>query len=42
MMQIDAGQDEQPARHDAAGGAVHQPADIGRKLLCLGPGNSMQ
>ena len=32
----DAGQDEQPAGHDAAGGPVHQPADIGRKLLCLG------
>ena len=31
----DAGQDEQPAGHDAAGGPVQQPADIGRKLLRL-------
>ena len=34
----DAGQDEQPAGHDAAERAVHQPADIGRELLRLGPG----
>jgi hypothetical protein len=32
----DAGEDEETARHDAAGGAVHQPADIGRELLRLG------
>jgi hypothetical protein len=34
----DAGQDEQAAGHDAAGGPVQQPADIGRKLLRLGAG----
>ena len=33
----DAGQDEQPAGHDAAEGAVHQPADVGGELLRLGP-----
>ena len=33
----DAGQDEQAAGHDAAGGPVQQPADIGRKLLRLRP-----
>ena len=32
----DAGQDEQPARHDAAERAMHQPADIGGELLRLG------
>ena len=32
------GQHEQPARHDAARGAVHQPADVGGQLLRLGPG----
>ena len=32
----DAGQDEQPARHDAAERAMHQPADVGGKLLRLG------
>ena len=31
-------QDEQSARHQAAGGAMHQPADIGCKLLRLGSG----
>ncbi len=34
----DAGHDEQAAGHDAAGGPVHQPADIGRKLLRLRAG----
>ena len=34
----DAGQDEQPAGHDATARAVHQPADIGRELLGLGTG----
>ena len=29
------GSDEQPAGHDAAERAVHQPADIGRELLRL-------
>ena len=33
----DAGQDEQPACHDAAERAVHQPADVGSQLLRLGP-----
>ena len=33
----DAGQDEEPARHQAAGGAMQQPPDIGRKLLRFGP-----
>ena len=33
----DAGQDEQAAGHDAAGGPVQQPADIGRELLRLRP-----
>lgn len=33
----DAGQDEQSSRHDAAAGPVQQPADVGRKLLGLGP-----
>ena len=31
----DAGQDKKPAGHDAAGGPVQQPADIGRELLRL-------
>jgi hypothetical protein len=31
----DAGQDEQAAGHDPASGTMHQPADIGRKLLRL-------
>ena len=34
----DAGQDEQAAGHDAAGGPVHQPADIGGELLRLRSG----
>jgi hypothetical protein len=34
----DAGHDEQPAGGNCAGPAVHQPADIGRQLLGLGPG----
>ena len=34
----DAGQDEQPARHDAAERAMHQPADVGGKLLRFGTG----
>ena len=33
----DAGQDEQAAGHDAAGGPVQQPADIGGELLRLRP-----
>ena len=33
----DAGQDEQAAGHDAAGGPVQQPADIGRELLRFRP-----
>ena len=33
----DAGQNEQAARHNAAGSSVQQPADIGGKLLRLGP-----
>ena len=37
-----AGQDEQAARHDPAARAMHQPADIGGKLLCFGTGSSMQ
>ena len=32
----DAGQDEEAARHQPARSSVHQPADIGRKLLRLG------
>lgn len=31
----DAGQDEQSARHQPAGSAMHQPADIGCELLRL-------
>ena len=31
----DAGNDKKPAGNDAAEGAVHQPADIGRELLRL-------
>ena len=34
----DAGHHEQAAGHDAAERAMHQPADIGRKLLRLGAG----
>ncbi len=34
----DAGYDEKPAGNDRARPAVHQPADIGRKLLRLGSG----
>ena len=34
----DARQDEQPARHQAAARAVHQPADISGQLLRLGTG----
>ena len=34
----EAGEDEEDAGHDAAERAVHQPADIGRELLRLGPG----
>ena len=34
----DAGQDEQPAGHDAAARAMHQPADISGELLGLGAG----
>ena len=30
------GQHEQRAGHDAAGRPVHQPADVGGKLLCFG------
>ncbi len=33
-----AGQDEENAGGEAAAGAVQQPADIGRKLLRLRPG----
>ena len=32
------GQHKQSARHDAAPGAVHQPADVDRELLRLGAG----
>src|SRR5262249_20342780 len=34
----DAGDDEEAAGHDSAERAMHQPADIGRKLLRLGAG----
>ena len=38
MMAMTPGSDEQPAGHDAAERAVHQPADIGGELLRLGAG----
>jgi hypothetical protein len=38
----DAGQDEQRAGRDSAGGAVQQPADVRRELLRSGPGSNMQ
>ena len=34
----DAGHDEETAGHQAAGRAMQQPADVSRKLLCLGAG----
>ena len=36
-MEMMPGSDKQPAGHDAAERAMHEPADIGGELLRLGP-----